>query len=522
MIQLTPEQQQAYECIIQNFKTNPIVLVEGPSGAGKTTITKQVVNYFSKNRTSICLIAPTHVSKRILDNVINYQKLVPLPSFTVASLLGKMKQHSYIGAQAYSKAVNRKLLYQLFILDEVSMVSDVDLMFIIKYVKDNNKKLLIIGDSAQIPCPSAGYTTNEIIEKKDNFIFTDDSIVKVKLTTIMRQHHDSPIFALSCFVRNHLLDAFDIEESHYPHIVNTAEAYKKFMEMFGDHPFSCKIIAYTNQSVKMHNLEIRKLLKCEDTFVVHDLLMAYVSLGFPELILENSRDYIIQKVNSIDNHTISNYHQLSGQMVDLMIIDNKVKIPNLFFINTYDDSNYDFMNELIRRAEKVNELLSTKADYVNYNALKCQVFFIEDVYKYNNDIYTETDFKEKHALLFTKVDDVIKNKAVEESKLSIKINDIYNDIIYERLKDNKTISDSETLADRYKVIEKDVYYGYAMTSHRSQSKTIDCVIVDENDYDMVKDRWNYKYNKYESRIKEKNQLRYVAYTRAKKHLYIIH
>jgi len=46
--------------------------------------------------------------------------------------------------------------------------------------------------------------------------------------------------------------------------------------------------------------------------------------------------------------------------------------------------------------------------------------------------------------------------------------------------------------------------------------------VDEPDFQKIANRWNYKYNKLETRVKEKNQLRYVAYTRAKTGLYIIY
>jgi hypothetical protein len=143
------------------------------------------------------------------------------------------------------------------------------------------------------------------------------------------------------------------------------------------------------------------------------------------------------------------------------------------------------------------------------------------VYKYNDDIYSESDFKEIHALLFTKVDEVIKDRQIIPSKLTEKINTTYNDIINQRLLDDKRLSDSETLADQYMVIEKDVFYAYAINSHRSQGSTYDYVIVDEHDYKMIHNRFNFKYNMMENRNKEKNQLRYVAYSRAKKELYVI-
>ena len=75
---------------------------------------------------------------------------------------------------------------------------------------------------------------------------------------------------------------------------------------------------------------------------------------------------------------------------------------------------------------------------------------------------------------------------------------------------------------KYKILEKDLYYGYAITSHKAQGSTYDAVYVDENDFTKIRDRWNHKYSCMELRIKEKNQLRYVAYTRASSVLKIIY
>jgi len=63
--------------------------------------------------------------------------------------------------------------------------------------------------------------------------------------------------------------------------------------------------------------------------------------------------------------------------------------------------------------------------------------------------------------------------------------------------------------------------GYAITAHKSQGSTYTNVLVDEPDFNKIQNRMNYKYNKLEYRIREKNQLRYVAYTRAKNNLYVI-
>ena len=75
-------------------------------------------------------------------------------------------------------------------------------------------------------------------------------------------------------------------------------------------------------------------------------------------------------------------------------------------------------------------------------------------------------------------------------------------------------------ADQYMVCEKDVYYGYA-TAHKSQGSTYENVFVDNADFNKITNRWNYRFRMIENRFRERNQLLYVAYTRASKKLKIV-
>ena len=527
---LNDNQNEAYEYIINKLPTEKIILLEGSAGTGKTTLTKSICNYYRQKKSlSVCAIAPTHKSKKIIKNILNQNTILPVSSMTIACALGKIKEHSYIGTKIYSNGTNKKLSsYNLFIIDEVSMINDNDLKIIIQYIIKNNKQLLIIGDRNQIPCPNAKYIVSDIIEKSDSYIFSDNNIKKLTLTEIVRQSTDSPIINLACFVKNNLLndETFErmIEITDFKNIIKYCEMYSVFEKYYIKNKVnSCRIIAYTNSSVKTHNLEVRKYFEYEDEYVIGDLLTGYSNIGYPELVIENGEDYYIKSIKEITSHSIRKYNNLSGKIIDLMIAETNVTIPALFFINIHDTNNYSFMINIIELAEKNNNINSSKTDYLNYMQLKNNVIFSEDIYKFEGNIFTETTFKESHSLLFVRVSEVIIDNNVKETTLSRKINTSYPSIIETRISDkHKQIGDSEMFSDKYKIIEKDIYYGYSITSHKSQGSTYDSVIVDESDFQKIRNRWNYKYNKPEIRIKEKNQIRYVAYTRAKKNLFIVY
>ena len=529
-MQLTDSQEEACQYIIANLPKERVILLEGSAGSGKTTLTKTICNYYRQTKhLLVCAIAPTHKSKKIIKNVLNQNTLIPISALTIASALGKIKEHSYIGTKLYTNGNNKKLSsYNLFIIDEVSMIHDNDLKLIINFIHKNNKQLLIVGDRNQIPCPNAPYLITDTVSRADSFVFTDNAITKLYLSEIVRQSIESPIIKLACYVKDKLLidEPFDelIRNTHYNNIITYSDIYSVFQSYFiKNRVNSCRIISYTNSSVKTHNLEVRNQLNYNDEYVIGELLTGYSNVGYPELVIENGEDYFIEQITETDNYFIGKYKNLHGKFIVLRIADNNVVINKLFFINIYNDNNQLFIMRLIELAEIVNSNNSTKTDYLNYMELKNSVVFSEDIYKFQGAIYTETSFKESHSLLFVRVNEIIVNNVIKDNVLSKKIQTSYLDILTLRLNDcNKPIGDSETFADKYKIIEKDIYYGYSITAHKSQGSTYENVIADECDFQKICNRWNYKYDKLENRIKEKNQIRYVAYTRAKDNLLIVY
>lgn len=538
-MELTADQQTAYDAIMEALAAKQPVLLTGSAGTGKTTLTKFIAQACMENNMAMCGIAPTHKAVHVLENVLNARNMLPIPVFTIASILGKMKQHSYIGAKNYgNKNINKLNSYNLFILDEVSMTSDSDIRTIETYVRNTKKRLIIIGDDCQLPCPSAPYDLSaQIIKKKDSYVFDSASnFTHVRLTNVVRQAKNSPIICLATYIRDHMeanvsaraivvgghVSNFDMNN-----IISHEQVTDRFADLIKKYAIErVKIIVYTNASMMCHNLEVRRMLEIDDKkYIVGEIMMGYNSIGFPELVIENGQDYIITDIKPTTGRNIDRFTGLSGFNIDLKLlgIEKRRSIQqNLFFIHINSPCNEAFMSELVRRAETLNSHHSTKTDYLRYTALKNSVLFIDNIYSYNDQIYTEASFKETHPLLFTGLSEVIhfETKQMIGSIKADKINQLYAGIIAERLQDDKPLGDSEMLADKFMVIEKDLYYGYAITTHKSQGSTYDAVIADENDFSKIVNKWNFRHNKLESRIREKNQLRYVAYTRAKHELFI--
>ena len=326
------------------------------------------------------------------------------------------------------------------------------------------------------------------------------------------------------------MDGFPTD--HLCPFLSAAALFKEKAEQYT--PSSTKLITYTNASVIGHNREIRRELGIDaEKLVVGEILMGYTNIGFPDLVIENGQDYVVTTVTEVSTRTIADrsirtFSNLHGLQIGVQLIGRPEKTntrhSNLFVIHVNHPANYDFMQELVRRAKKVNLPRSTRTDYVEYMALKNLVLFMENLYWYNGSVYTESSFRESNPLLFTPISECIQfqSKTAIPSVKAEKLNQSYPDIISTRLTDNKIFGDSEMFSDSFMVVEKDIYYGYAITSHKSQGSGYECVIADEHDFQKVSEKWNTRFRRLETRIREKNQLRYVAFTRAKQELYIIY
>ena len=158
------------------FENTAVVITGGP-GTGKTTIIKTIINIMEKQGKRIVLTAPTgRAAKRMTELCGTEAKTIHRLLENTPGMDGQL--------QTFARNEKNKLECDLLIVDEMSMV-DILLMHSLLLALPTNARLVMVGDSDQLPAVGAGNVLRDIIES--------DALVSIRLTEIFRQAHESMI-----------------------------------------------------------------------------------------------------------------------------------------------------------------------------------------------------------------------------------------------------------------------------------------------------------------------------------------
>ncbi|MBQ1284477.1 MAG: Flp pilus assembly complex ATPase component TadA, partial [Clostridia bacterium] len=153
--ELNIEYQSLQKEAIRNAMTRGIMVLTGGPGTGKTTTLNGIIRLFEKQHMKLCLAAPTgRAAKRVTEVTGNEAK-------TIHRLLEVEWGPGH--HPVFMKNERNPLDCDVVIVDELSMV-DITLFESLLAAMPFGSRLIMVGDSDQLPSVGAGNVLNDIIE----------------------------------------------------------------------------------------------------------------------------------------------------------------------------------------------------------------------------------------------------------------------------------------------------------------------------------------------------------------------
>lgn len=153
-----------------------VMLLTGGPGTGKTTVVRALIDIFDSMGYDIALAAPTGRAAKRLSEATSME----------AKTIHRLLEMTYESAGGYTFQRNENDLLdeQVIIVDEASMIDNALMCALLKAIKPG-ARLVIIGDSDQLPSVGAGNVLRDILNS--------ERFATVRLNEIFRQARESLI-----------------------------------------------------------------------------------------------------------------------------------------------------------------------------------------------------------------------------------------------------------------------------------------------------------------------------------------
>ncbi len=175
-----------------------VMILTGGPGTGKTTVVRALIHIFDRMGYDIALAAPTGRAAKRLSESTSME----------AKTIHRMLEMSYDASGSFVFARNQDNLLdeQVIIVDEASMIDSSLMCSLLKAIKPG-ARLIIIGDSDQLPSVGAGNVLRDIIES--------ECFAMVKLTEIFRQAQKSLIVTNAHAVNSGIMPTLDVKNNDF-------------------------------------------------------------------------------------------------------------------------------------------------------------------------------------------------------------------------------------------------------------------------------------------------------------------
>jgi len=339
--------------------------------------------------------------------------------------------------------------YDLLVIDESSMIN-LGLLDLIKEVAADISKIKILFIGDPAQIPPVG--------EKSSAVFTDPNIEIHWLTKVERQKDSNPL----CLIYDKLRNNQKEDYIDYPRVTNINELGEGIYFLSNKEEFRLSLINKFKTTEFKNDTDFVKVIAWRNNTVMDSNKIIRNEIFGNESDIVEIGD-IFMGYRSISDK--KGYTNLIENSCDYTVTEKSTKFKNRFGIAGY--------------TVKVKEEIENKR-------FKFKDIFLVDTSDFDNvHLYAE---KHDNLKRISKA-----NKKMWKDYYSFRRESILNVSIDEYADGTKRPSSE--------VIAKDIDYGYAITAHKSQSSTYTHVFIIEDDINL------------NPKIRERNQILYVAYTR---------
>lgn len=430
-IKLSDEQTSAFNAILAfiHEPSQPVFVLKGYAGTGKTMILGVLAQWLKNNEQPFQLLAPTGRAARILSTKTGYAGSTIHRQ--IYSLIDEKITDKDRLEVTFKIAPNNGALNTLYIVDEASMVSDVQnkseilrfgsgklLSDLFHYVdfENSSRKVLFVGDDAQLE--PVGMSYSPALSQTKLFERLGVHVPIYTLKTVFRQASLNTILKTATELRN------EIEKDHAKVVAIAADggnineqSKDELVQHYAKHireatELKMNWICYTNDAVHEINTHVRSWLG----FIQADIVVG---------------EYLMVIQNNYQNDVFF----LNGDLVKVLEVSNRTEKHEVIF-NYKDQKN-------IRRTLYFKDVTIEHCDYPG-KAYSVKV--LENTLK-------ESDLEILNVAIYV----LTQNRYQASNKL----------IKFQQFR----------LEDPYAIALR-VHYGYAMTVHKAQGGEWDTVIAD--------------------------------------------
>lgn len=292
---LNIDYNETQEKAIKSALNNNITIISGGPGTGKTTIINAIVKlYIDKYKLgpadimeTIALLAPTGRAAKKINSSTG------LPAYTIHRYLKWFKESNEFLYNEYNRTHHK-----LIIVDEVSMI-DVSLFNALLNGISSSVKLILVGDTFQLPSVGPGLVLNDLIES-DYFNY-------IPLNQIYRQSDNSYIPFLAKEIKNNdLSEDFLNKKDDYNFVSCDKSKINEAIE---------QIIKYSlSKNIDERNLQVlAPMYRGENGIDALNVLLQNIynprskmreEITYGDIIYREN-DKVIQLVNDLDNNVFN-------------------------------------------------------------------------------------------------------------------------------------------------------------------------------------------------------------------------